>query len=415
MDLFSSCLLMPYDTAIWWHMQRHSSVYAEPRMPTDANKGFLEKLLVAVLDAIAFETQSVSVYQSFTLDPTLASLFRGFVLAQRVMLSFNLHSSAIPALEPMASHQLWNIWDIAIDICISLEGEPAEVLLYDLCMKTFDAFASPGVYPICTHFMLVPAFRDATSKRLLRLLDESTGAADIAARSSLRTVLVEMEKPTEAHLLMLAKMQVSNPGADLDNQMPIALSRSKKMDVLKCGMLNVCLAISRNWLASFNKLTQCCIDWAGECAPMSGLLLGLLIERGGRMLGLHGFASKFVALCDSPAEDVRATAVFLLGCSGDAEVVKIVDRMSGDQAAIVREQAVYALAAFAKAQIDKRGTAVFEKLAQDDDETVRKASAAAMSGKEGPNPILDRLVASVRAKGFLGRYRGNIFDVKDAK
>jgi hypothetical protein len=38
MDLFSSCLLMPYDTAIWWHMQRHSSVYEEPQMPSDSNK-----------------------------------------------------------------------------------------------------------------------------------------------------------------------------------------------------------------------------------------------------------------------------------------------------------------------------------------------------------------------------------------
>jgi hypothetical protein len=187
------------------------------------------------LDAIAFETQSETVYKSFTLDPTVASLFRGFVLAQRVMLSFNLHSPALPAIASMSSHQLWNIWDIAIDVCISLEGAPAETMLYDLCTKMFDFFPTPGVCPTMTHFMLFPAGRAATTARLRRMLDEVPGAADVAALSSLRTYLSEMEKPAEAHLLMLAKMQGSLRGADLDNQMPIALSRSKKTDVLKCG------------------------------------------------------------------------------------------------------------------------------------------------------------------------------------
>jgi hypothetical protein len=67
----------------------------------------------------------------------------------------------------------------------------------------------------------------------VHLLDGSSEAADTAARSHLKTVLVEMEKPTEVHLLMLAKMQASDRGAELDNQMPIAFSRSNKIDVLK--------------------------------------------------------------------------------------------------------------------------------------------------------------------------------------
>jgi hypothetical protein len=164
-------------------MQRHSSVYEEPQMPSDSNKPFLEKLLAAVLDAIAFETQRPEIYQSFTLDPTLAALAYGFVFAQRVMLSFNLHSSTLPELAAMASHKLWNFWDIAIDISISLPRESVEEVLHKLCMKTFDTFPSPGIYPICAHFMLASAFREQTSARLLHLLDGSSEAADTAARS----------------------------------------------------------------------------------------------------------------------------------------------------------------------------------------------------------------------------------------
>ena len=72
MDLFSSCLLTPYDTAIWWHMQRHSTVYDEAQLPNEENKEFLFGFLYALLDAIAFESQPSSVYEKFTADPTIA-------------------------------------------------------------------------------------------------------------------------------------------------------------------------------------------------------------------------------------------------------------------------------------------------------------------------------------------------------
>jgi hypothetical protein len=216
-----------------------------------------------------------------------------------------------------------------------------------------------------------------------------------------------MEKPTEAHLLMLAKMQVCDQGVELDNQMPIALSRSKKVDVLKCGMLNVCLAINKGWLASFNKLTQVCIDFAVECAPMAGLLLGLLIERGGRMLGLHGFASKFIELCEREAEDVRATSVFLLGCSNDVEVAKIVEKMGNDPAVIVREQVVFALGTL----MGQQGLLMIERFAGDQEERVRNAYEAVRNGRDDGNPILKNLIASVREKGFQARYHRNVFDI----
>jgi hypothetical protein len=40
---------------------------------------------------------------------------------------------------------------------------------------------------------------------------------------------MKMEKPTEAYLLMLAKMRASDRGAELYNQIPIAFSRPKEL------------------------------------------------------------------------------------------------------------------------------------------------------------------------------------------
>jgi hypothetical protein len=340
------------------------------------------------------------------------------------MLGFNIHSSALPELKPMASHTLWNVWDIAIDFCTTLESGAAEPMLYDICMKTFETFPSPGVYPIYTHFMLMPAFAVDTSARLLALIDNNPAAADMAARSNLPNVIANMEKPTETGLLMLAKMQVSEHGIDLDVQLPVTFSLSKKREVLKCGMLNICLAVSKTWLPSFNKMTQICIEQAETCAPLAGLLLGILIDKGGRMLVLHGYISPYQKLCTHPGEDVRATSVFLLGSSVDAEVVPTLEQMINDSSPVVREQVIYAFFNLAKNQVDRRGLTPVESLANDPDEVVKKAyetakqvlsqmKSGAVRDPPNPNPILKNLMKSVKANGFEIRYRSNVFEIPD--
>jgi hypothetical protein len=274
--------------------------------------------------------------------------------------------------------------------------------------------------------MLTPTFRDETADRLLALLDGSPESAAIAARSNLCAILMELEKPSESHMLMLAKMQVSETGVAMDNQLPIVISMSKRVDIVRCGMLNICLAIAKSWASSFNKLTQVCIDLAAECAPLSALLLGLLIERGGRMLGIHGFAVRFVDLCKDQKEDVRATATFLIGCSNDPAVIPVLDGLVADPSPLVREQVMFAMANLAKNQVDRRGLRLIDQFAGDTSEVVRKSCDAlkhvlgqmkAGMGKDqqSPNPILKNLIRSVKAHGFAQRYRQNIFEVADGE
>jgi HEAT repeat protein len=251
-------------------------------------------------------------------------------------------------------------------------------------------------------------------------MDSNPEAANIAARSNLPTVIAAMEKPTEPVLLMLAKLQVSDHGIELDSQMPIGFSMSKKKDVVKAGMMNVCIAIAKTWASSFNKLTQPCIESAESCAPFSGLLLGLLLEKGGRMLGLHGYVQVFEKLCASPREDVRAAAVFLLGSSMDAGVAPVLDGLAKDPSPLVREQVVWAIFNFARNQVDRRGLAPVDGLASDPSEFVRAAyetakeqiRTGARRDQKSPNPILRNLVASVKANGFAERYAGNVFEIR---
>jgi hypothetical protein len=423
MDLFSSCLLMPYDTALWWHTQRHASVYDAPRMPSDANRAFLERFLAAVLDAIAFETQAAAAYQAWTLDPAVGALFRGFALAQRVLLAFNLHASALPELRPMAAHALWDVWDIAIDIAIALDSEPAQALLFELCVQTFDEFPSPGVYAIYAHFMRTPAFAADAAARLLAMLDAAPGAAGVAARSALRGAVLEMPRPDEAHLFMLAKMQATDAAPELDPQAVVTLAAAARS--VACGMLNACLAVARAWAPLFARLPQVCLEKAEEGAPFAGLLLGLVIERGGRM-NTRGLSGKCAALCASARADARATAVFALGVAGEPAAVPVLERMAADPDEIVREQVLWAMFAMVKNGVDRRGIGVIDRFASDQSQLVRKAhdsakllvgqlKAGVMKDSQTPNPILKNLIASVKAPGFVGRYRTNIFQMQLAE
>ena len=412
LDLFSSCLLTPYDTAVWWHRKRHSAVYDMPVNPSKESDGFLQLFLNALLDTICFDSQEPSLYEAYTLDPTLAALFRGFALAQRVMLSFNIHCSSVPALRPMADHKLWSVWDTAIDLCSSLPKETAETMLYQLCMDTFRNCPSAGVIPLYTNFMMSPDFREPTAKQLLQLLDDSDGVAEIAARSNLPVVINEQERPSEACLLIMAKMQATPNGIGIPLSMAFLMSKS--LDVVKCGLLNMALAMMKEYGPSFNKLSNVCINQAVGCAPLSGVVLGLLLQHGVR-IGLRGYTSEFVNMCENQHADIRAASVFVLGASREPSMLEKIKTMASDSSPLVREQALFALFNFYVNQIPGVTTEDMAVFANDEDEEVMESYQEVQEllskpgSKPSLNPLCQRLILSVQSPGFRTRYHTSIF------
>jgi len=55
----------------------------------------------------------------FRQDLLVASLFRNFLLADRIMRSYNCTPVSSPKLPPTYQHPMWKAWDLATDVCLS--------------------------------------------------------------------------------------------------------------------------------------------------------------------------------------------------------------------------------------------------------------------------------------------------------
>lgn len=71
-------------------------------------------------DTIAWNALPAPLFQRlFRQDLLLASLFRNFLLAERVFKAYNCTPQTLPRLPPTADHPLWSAWDLAAEQCLA--------------------------------------------------------------------------------------------------------------------------------------------------------------------------------------------------------------------------------------------------------------------------------------------------------
>ncbi|UJR21912.1 hypothetical protein I4U23_024982 [Adineta vaga] len=131
-DLFTSCLTTPIKIALRWYVLQKNISRLNPNIDQDmidkipgtvtdrkSMLGELNWIFTAVTDTIAWNSLPKDIFQRlFRQDLLVASLFRNFLLAERIMRSYGCHVCSRPALPPMFEHRLWNAWDMALDLCL---------------------------------------------------------------------------------------------------------------------------------------------------------------------------------------------------------------------------------------------------------------------------------------------------------
>ncbi|CAI2350657.1 unnamed protein product [Caenorhabditis sp. 36 PRJEB53466] len=133
-DLFTSCLTTPIRTSLAFHLSQseHRDEYPEDildRIPGSLTErrtvlGELNWIFTAITDTIAFTSIDREHFQKlFRQDLLLATLFRSFLLAQRVMGKFNVDPVSHPALKNTKNHDLWRCWDQTMDMVLDYVRE----------------------------------------------------------------------------------------------------------------------------------------------------------------------------------------------------------------------------------------------------------------------------------------------------
>ncbi|KAJ8501646.1 hypothetical protein ONZ45_g12060 [Pleurotus djamor] len=128
-DLFTSCLTSPIDIALRYYMLTHQlpfgvSASMVMQIPGDLKDrrtplGELNWIFTAITDTIAWTTFSREIFtRLYRCDLLIASLFRNFLLAERIMKSYGCTPHTYPALSPTNTHSMWDAWDLALDTCI---------------------------------------------------------------------------------------------------------------------------------------------------------------------------------------------------------------------------------------------------------------------------------------------------------
>ena len=129
-DIFTSCLTTPITIAVRWFILQNPHISSQMSLDISENipgkdgdrktpKGELNWIFTAVADTIAWSCLPPALFQKlFRQDLLVASLFRNFLLAKRIMKSLNCTPQSLPALPDCATHPLWQAWDAAVENCV---------------------------------------------------------------------------------------------------------------------------------------------------------------------------------------------------------------------------------------------------------------------------------------------------------
>ncbi|KAG8222535.1 hypothetical protein J437_LFUL004571 [Ladona fulva] len=131
-DIFTACLTTPIKIALRWFVMQNTSKLVPKvsmdhidKIPGQLNDrrtmlGELNWIFTAITDTIAWNTLPRDLFQKlFRQDLLVASLFRNFLLAERIMRSYDCTPVSSPKLPPTYQHAMWQAWDLALDLCLS--------------------------------------------------------------------------------------------------------------------------------------------------------------------------------------------------------------------------------------------------------------------------------------------------------
>jgi hypothetical protein len=427
LDLFSRCLLQPFQMALWWHRRKYAHLLEQDFTHLESDRS-LQGLFLGLIDAIAIDSVSDDSHDIlFRKDPTVAAISRGFLLAQRIFSTFHLTGLSVPQIEPPDRHSLWEFWEIAVDLALSNRVNVNNAI-FEMLMKSFRSSPFSGAFPVFAYFMGIPEFHGRVVHELLEIVEDAALAKSVY-NSQIWKAIIDAKRVSANAMLLLAKLIVGSEITPFETHMPVALSGTADAELLRAGMLALTCSLSKPSMNSYHRLSMVCVQAPDSCAPLSFLLFGLLEERVRKFMALPISLERFMAGLNAEHADVRAAAAFALGCVGSAEGLDALLNATRDRSWLVRYEGMIGLAKLINAGvvIDIGPViAVGQSLEADDVQVVQNAASRIVKqlvmrredvgeteliwALEIPGSLLfPLLLDAVKRPGFLAAYHTDVF------
>lgn len=252
-DVFTSCLTTPIKMALRWFCKRsllhdfldHSLIDKIPGRQNDRKTllGELNWIFTAVTDTIAWNVLPHDLFQRlFRQDLLVASLFRNFLLAERIMRTANCSPISYPLLPSTHQHHMWDAWDMAAEICLSklpqliadpnMEFQPSPFFTEQL--TAFEVWLDhgsehkkpPEQLPIVLQVLLSQSHRFRALVLLGRFLDMGPWAVDLALSVGIFPYVLKLLQTTAMELRQILVFIWTKI---------LALDKSCQVDLVKDG------------------------------------------------------------------------------------------------------------------------------------------------------------------------------------
>ncbi|GLC71947.1 hypothetical protein PLESTF_001187700 [Pleodorina starrii] len=378
-DVFTACLTTPIKVALRWFcsrsLMRHDGLTKDlidriPGKQTDRKTplGELNWIFTAITDTIAWNVLPRPLFQKlFRSDLLVASLFRNFLLAERIMTAAGCTPVSYPRLPPTHQHPMWQAWDLAAEMCLvqlptlssDQQAEFTPSTFFSEQLTAFELWLAhgsrdkkpPEQLPIVLQVLLSQVHRLRALVLLGRFLDMGPWAVELAlsvgifpyvlkllqtTSSDLRSTLVfiwakvlALDRSCQAdlvkdsgHLYFIRYLDSVDGHIDLYSRAQAAFVLSVICDGHPKGQA----------LCAHSQLLAVLLRWLRSLAPVNitygppghPLLLRWLCLCIGKLcedipeFSLHaireGAADILVQLLTSPLPEIRAAAIFGLAC-----------------------------------------------------------------------------------------------------
>lgn len=408
-DIFTSCLTTPIKIALRWFVMQNTSKLVPkismelidkiPGQLSDRRTmlGELNWIFTAITDTIAWNTLPRDLFQKlFRQDLLVASLFRNFLLAERIMRSYDCTPVSSPKLPPTYQHPMWQAWDLALDLCLSqlpaiLESEDQFVHspFFEEQLTAFQVWLNlgselrnpPEQLPIVLQVLLSQVHRLRALELLGRFLDLGPWAVNLALSVGIFPYVLKLLQSSARELRPLLVFIWAKILA-VDSTCQADLVRDNGHKYFLSVLQDPCIQGEHRTLAAFvlasivhnypqgqeaamqGSLVSICLEQLGDANPLLRQWLAVCLGRlwtnfdKARWCGVRDIAhEKLYTLLQDPVPEVRAAAVYALGTfiSSVTErsehannidhsiAMTLINTVSQDMSPLVRKELIVAL------------------------------------------------------------------------